>query len=334
MIRKVVIATINYDHAQVGMRRAFKYLFSDDNVREIDYLQLERDGKSLKEINEIFKLNVLAFNPDWVWMQLQETNIISADTLLELKSKLPKTIFTHWTGDYRPEISSYIASICRATDHTFISSVGQIPLFLEAGAKAASYLQIGLDREEDVLGIPDWTPPFEVPDVVFIGNYYGSYFPIGTEQRISTIRAIQQANINIGVVGNGWPEDINVIGNCDYKKQHHIYKRAKVAVNVNHINDVDRYYSDRQLIAMASGTPLVCWRVPGLEKEFIFNLNLPSHCITFASPEEAVQAVKYLFTYPEFASAVGQTGRTEVIRNHDWINRINAAAEIIEELRA
>lgn len=328
-MKNILLILLNYDHFQTGQLRAFQHIFGDSYVKVFDYLQLERDGRTKEEINNLLIEAAQSYKSDWIFCQFQETNIVTAETLISIKQKLPKCIITHWTGDYRETVSPYLSSICKATDVTFISNSKQIDNFIAAGAKAAYYLQIGLDWKEDVLGIVPWTPTFKVPDVVFIGNHYGpDNFKLGTQQRVDVIRTLQKAKINVGVVGSSWPEDINTLGTCTVKQQHHIYKKAKVALNINHINNAANYYSDRQLIAMASGTPVACWHIPNIESEF----EIGADCVTFTSPIEAVRVVEFLLENPKKAKEIGRNGKYRVLREHDWTNRVIDAMNILEEL--
>jgi hypothetical protein len=318
MIRRVFMATINYDHPQTGMEQAFRQIFGRANVETFDYLELQRKGHRPAEIAAMFVGATLAFKPDWVWLQLQDTNIIKGVDIMDVRNALPNCVVTHWTGDCRPKVSDYLSSICKATHMSLISSVGQGPLFSDAGAEVVRYVQIGLDWDEDVLGLPEWTPPFRVPDVVFIGNYYAQAFPEGTKERQEAIDALLKDGIDVGIVGTGWPAGYPMIGTCTVKQQHHVWKRAKVAISCNHFNNVDRYYSDRQLIAMASGTPVVCRQVPGLQEEFIDF----EDCIFYDRPDNLLWSVKSLLQDPEMRQRIGRNGRQLVMRKHSWFSRV------------
>jgi hypothetical protein len=314
---RVFLSTINFDHVQRGQIDAFAKVFGSTNTQHFDYLQEQRDGRSVPDINDRFVKAAVDFWPDFCWLHLQETNIIQAEAIARIKKALPSCVITSWMGDCRTSVSPYLASICRVVDLMLISSVGQIPMFTMAGAKEVRYLQIGLDWEEDVMGNPPWTPPFRVPEVVFCGAYYGSLYP-GTVDRVAAIRALQNAGIDIGIVGNGWPSGFPVVGTCAVKQQHHIWKRCKVAINTNHFNDIDHYYSDRQIISMASGAPLVCKYIPGLESEF----ENGKHCLWYQDEAELVRQVRSLLRDPALARRIGAAGRDEVIRNHTWEARI------------
>ncbi len=320
------MATINADHPQRGMEHAFRSGFGDENIGIYDYLAKVRSGMPHPAVSAEFAQAAIGFRPDWVWLQLQEGNVIQADAIESIKRALPKCVVSHWTGDLRSSVSDYLASICRATHLTLISSVGQIPAFRAAGAREVRYCQIGLDWEEDVLGIPDWTPPFRIPDVVFCGNYYG-HFP-GAPEREGAVRALQGAGIDVGVFGVGWSPDIRVVGTCHVKQQHHVWKRAKICLNVNNFNSVERYYSDRQLIAMASGIPLVCKYVPGLEHEFTQG----EHCLWYNTPDELVAHVRRLLGDPALRAKIGAAGRDKVTQGHTWADRIEEVLPTILEI--
>ncbi len=328
MIRKVLTATINYDHPQCGMLRAFRGLFPE--VTDFDYFYRHvRAGESTKSINEAFVAACVKAQPDWIWLQLQDTNVIGAAAILEVREALPKCVVSHWTGDCRPSVSPYLASICQSTHLTLVSSVGQLQMFRNAGAPQAEYLQIGVDWEEDLLGIPDWAPGFPVPDVVFCGNHYGDKFP-GTVDRLVAIEALKAAGVNVGVVGNGWPAGIKVVGSCHVKQQVHVYRRAKVVLAINHFNGIERYYSDRQLISMGSGTPVVCFAVPGLEAEFKDGVE----CLFYRTTNELVMDTIGLLSSDKMRRDVGRAGRAAIWRSHTWPSRILSVVPLVEEVQA
>ena len=326
-IKKIFMATINADHPQKGMLHAFQGVFGKDNVYHYDYMQRMRDTNwGVEFVNREFLLQAKAFNPDWAWLQLQNTHIIAQTTLNRLREELPKCVVSHWMGDIRTEIGDYLSSVCRSTHLTLTSSVGYLPLYERAGAKEAKYLQIGLDWEEDIDGIPDWTPPFQVSEVIFIGNYYGTTFP-GVDERRGAVKALMQAGVNVGVVGSGWG-GVPLIGSCLVKQQVHVWKRAKVAISVNHFPDVEGYYSDRHLTALVSGTPLVCRYIPGLEREFQNGV----HLRWYKTEAELVEIVKELLADEPQRKRLGAAGRAEVIRRHSWFSRILEVLPDIERI--
>lgn len=325
-IRRILCVPLNYSHKQRGMLGAFREVFGADNVREFDFMEASRNGR---DANKLLLEAALKFNPDWIWLQLQDSGIITSSTIEKLRRKLKSCLITHWTGDVRAntgildlDVSKNLLKICQATHATLISSVGQIGIYRQTGAPRIEYVQVGLDWDEDVLGLPPWEPPFRVPDVVFCANHYGHVpsFERGTRERLEAITSLAKAGLDVGIVGNGWPTGCPVVGTCHVKQQHHVYKRAKVALSISHFCDIDRYYSDRQLIAMASGTPTVCYYVPGLEHEFADQLD----CL-FYSPVDGrsvVDRVKWALDHTDQAAKIGAAGQSKVVKDHTWTARI------------
>jgi hypothetical protein len=327
MIKRILLSTINGDHPQRGITHAFSGIFGSANVADYDYLAESRRGVSIPNINMGFLKKAIEHRPDWIFLQVQDSRVILPETIISLRSSLPKTVISHWLGDLRPDVSPYLSSFCKVTDLTLISSVGQIPLYEKAGGKRVKYCQIGVDWEEDVIGLPDWTPHFRVPDVVLCGYYYPGLFP-GTVDREAGIRALMDAKIDVGIVGRGWPAGYPMIGECTVKQQYHVWKRAKVGLNINHFNDIELYYSDRQIISMVSGTPVVCYHVPNLEREFTDG----THCLFYRKPDELVANVKRLLADKNLRKKIGDAGRAEVMKNHTWFSRILSVLPDVEKI--
>ena len=335
MINKILMATINYDHPQRGMEGAMSFIFGAKNVFHYDYLTEQKLGAKKGLINSMMLEVAKRLQPDWVWLHLQDSEVIEAPTLLELRRLFPKAVLTHWTGDVRNSVSPYLSSICKAAHLTLISSVGQIPMFKEAGASDVQYCQVAVDWDEDVRGMVGAPPRWAVPDVIFMGSYYpagvaGSLFP-GTVDRIKMVNLLMKTlGRKFGVVGRGWPPGTPVLGHCNVKEQYHIWKRAKVGINVNHYNDIEGYYSDRQLIAMVSGTPLVCKYIPGLEREF----ENGKHCLWYKELDELPVLVQKLLDDPDLRARIGTAGRLEVMRNHTWLARLIDLIPVVEGIQA
>ncbi len=328
MIRRVFMATINADHPQLGMIHAFDTLFGRETVRHYDYLQRIREGCRKEFVNEQFADDVIRFRPDWLWLQLQNTDVITAETIARLEKELPRCVITHWCGDVRREVGEYFASICRATHLTLVANTGFIPKYMDAGARKTLYVPHGLDWNEDVLMIPDWKVPFEVPDVVYSGNHYGADM-VGSEVREACVRAVHEAGIKIGVVGGGWEKTgLTVLGKCTVKQQVQVYKRAKVVLSVNHFPDLAGYHGDRTITAMASGTAVVQRWFPDLEEEFQDGVDFA----VFHDKTELVEKVRSLLENDERRDALGASGRARAIQRHSWISRVQDLLPKIEAI--
>jgi len=323
MIRKVLLATLNYDHPQTGMFRAFAGVFGPGNVAEYDYYQAHRHGKPIQVVTSEFVAAAKAFQPDWIWMQVQGSGIISSNGIEEVGRALPRCVISHWMGDLRVHVDSYLTSICRAAHLTLISNRGQHELFKAAGAREVRYCQIGLDWDEDVMGLP-WTPTFSVPDVVLCGNHYGDSFP-GTKAREEAVQTLMDAHVNVGIVGGQWPRGYPVVGACTVKQQLGVYRKAKVCLSVSHYNDIPGFYSDRLLIAMASGTPVVAHYCPGLHYDVPWD-SVYTYSDVARLPDLVAKAME--------DREIGARSRAAAIRNHSWFSRITDLLPVIEKIRA
>ncbi len=329
MIRRVFMATINADHPQLGMIHAFDALFGRESVRNYDFLQRVRERCTPDFINGQFLDDVIRFKPDWLWLQLQNTGIISAEILTKLEKELPKCVITHWCGDVRSEVGDYFASICRASHLTLVANQGFIPKYTEAGARKIRYVAHGLDWNEDVLAIPDWTPSFKVPDVVYCGNHYGQSL-VGSDIREASVRTLHEAGIAIGVVGSGWDgKGLPVLGQCKVKQQVHVYRRAKVVLSVNHFPDLKGYHGDRTITAMASGTPVVQRWFPDIDLEFDDERDL----MVFMDEKELVEKTKLLLDNESMRTELGKRGRASAIKSHTWFSRILDVLPVVEEIQ-
>jgi glycosyltransferase involved in cell wall biosynthesis len=331
---RVLVLPLNYTHRQRGQVEAFIKVFGSDNVHELDWLVTHRQGYSVGD--HIYD-EVKRFKPDWIWIQAQGAEEFPTGSLIRIREEFPHCFLTHWMGDCRPIVPSRLAELCRVTHATLISSVGQIPLYQATGARRVEYVQIGLDPE-DLGDGPEWDPPFRVPDIVFCGGYYGHVdaFAVGTQERLSAIRRLQADGFDVGVVGSGWPKDTPVIGTCTTKQSRYVYKRAKVVLSINHFNNIDRYYSDRLLIGMASGTPVLARRVPGLEEEFTHR----THCFMWETHNELIAgATTLLEDWAIMHTVFGrgspcQAAVRHVQKHHTWEARIRQLAPKIEAWRA
>jgi len=320
---RVLVLPLNADHRQEGMLCGFRRVFGEGNVIELDYCNVRDPDERMLAVLRDYSIG-------WVFMHLNQTEKIGGRLIEQGRAISPRTVFTQWMGDWRASVSPKAREIGVAADVTFISSVGQIPLYKAAGARRVEYLQIGLDYAEDVLGQPPWTPPFRVPQVVMCGNYYAHQFPGGGD-RMAALRALRAAGIDAGAVGSGWPTgvmDPPVVGSCGVKQQHHVYKRALVALSCNNINDCRLYYSDRQLVTLASGTPTVCRYVPGLEVEFEDG----RHCFFYRNDTELCDRVLRLIHDSELRARIGAAGRAEVVARHTWEARVRQAFGVVQSV--
>lgn len=280
-------------HGQLmGMREVF------DEVVELDYLNVPNPNE------ELIQIATQGF--DVAWMQLQDTRVITPQTLAAIKPHIK--LMTQWNGDIREIIPEYQRKIAPLFDITYLG-YDHVKMYKEI-CQQVETMMIAVDPLE-VLGLQGSLPVKKEYDVVFIGNHYDNQFPASSE-RLELIKLLK-SKFNVLVLGNGWPEGISD-GNCPVKDQAKWYRKGKVCLSINHFNDV-KYYSERLLWCLGSGTPTVVKRTPDLE--FIEN----EHYLGFDDANECVRQIELALQYPSRFEIMGQVAQEEVLLEHNWTRR-------------
>lgn len=313
-VRKILAGAIN---PEGGMVQGFRAVFGAENVWSFDHAGLSKAGVPRAEISSSFVEAARQHQPDWVWLQIHDRDTLLPEAIQEVKNLLPSCVVTHFMGDYRPVIGELLASIAQVCHLALVSNEDQPKDFVEAGAPEAMYCPIAADWSEDILGIPDWDPPFRVPDVVFCGSNYGDVFP-GTKDRETAARYLMDSGLDFGIVGKGWPSNFPMVGHCSRNQQVQIYRRAKVVLSINNYNTVRRYYSNRQFVALASGRPVVVKTVPGIQDDFKDG----EDCVFYTKPKHLPKIVESILEDPTWAYQLGCGGRSVVLERHTWFSRI------------
>jgi spore maturation protein CgeB len=105
-----------------------------------------------------------------------------------------------------------------------------------------------------------------------------------------------------------------------------IYNKALISINIPHINCA-RYYSDRQLRAMAAGTLVLTQNYQDLEKEFKIKQDLD----TWHTFSELIDKCNYYINNREEALRIGENASKVVLEKCTWDYRLNEFEEIIKK---
>jgi len=311
--KKVLYLPINNrEIVQTGMYDAF--IDNGFNLCSFDFFTCVRTiGNGIA--TQIFMSVVQDFMPEWIHMQLQDTNTFTPNDIMEIKKLCPRIIITNWTGDIRNEAIPYFVNISKVVDLSLISSVGQLKMYREAGCKNVEYWQIGYDpkrffplKEKELSGEYNH-------DVVLCCNEY-DYFP-GKDSRKNIVLLLKQRFGNKFSLYGAWKSVDFCKGSLDFWEQNQAYNSAKVVISVNNFNDVEMYFSDRQLISMASGTPTVSHYIPGMERYFTNNENI----LWFKTPQECLELVQFCLNNPDKAEQIGKAGAEIIKKEHSYACR-------------
>jgi hypothetical protein len=273
---------------------------------------------------QIFLKTCDDIKPDWVFLML-DVPWISTEILLKAKVASPNSIFTNWTGDVREEPKQGVIEIGKVVDITLIVNTAQIEQYKKLGLKRVEFLQAGVkpcffplpENKREVLRNK------LQHDIVFCANN-AKHFPGHVLRNEVSVKLNRLFGKRFAIYGRGW-------GNCrsssrgmlPYDEQQEVYNGSKIALSINNFNDVDMYFSARQLCAMASGTITISTYIPGLEKYFDNNKDL----VWFKTADECVDLVKYYLEHEDEARQIGINGSKKVLENNTRIVKIRKMKE-------
>lgn len=173
-------------------------------------------------------------------------------------------------------------------------------------------------------------------DVAFIGNRMTARNPVGHFFRTARRRAefvkvfTRRYGKRFALFGRGWEENPCWQGAVPYEAQLAAYGQAAVIAGGTPNGEHEYYTSDRLLIALASGVPVVDWAVPGVELLWRDGGGLRlAHSIA----EMARLCDRLLELTPGERSKIGMAARQHVLAEHTQYHRCRQMVEIVTRLR-
>lgn len=279
------------------------------------YFSFLKDQNS-QRVNLEFLETIKAFQPDIVHMQLQMTNVIQPETLEKARSLLiKKCVFTNWSGDIRSEPSKELLKIAPAVDHTFISSTGQLEMYLASGARNVGYWQIGYNPN---LFFPESRRPLHY-EMSFAANAYApGTFPDARLRSDVASDLKEKLGKKFALYGSGYPARLGKIFPLPFEKINSVYNSSRTVLSINNFNDVSHYFSDRLLICLASGRPVISYRFPQSETYFTHGIDY----LVANSKEEIWDHLIFCQKNTEIAEKIGLQGAQKVKLQHTYQSRI------------
>ena len=321
---KVMFLPLNYGNIlQKGASEAF--VSAGANLQVFDYFAVYNKKRfDSRMVQQELLREVENFQPDLLHLQIQHTNIIDWKTISVIKKRWPKIRISNWTGDVRTYVPKSYKAIAQFSDFNFISSTGQIKMFENEIGRPVLYWQIGFDPK---LYKPDVKTPSEFEfDTMFIANNTNKESYPGRIERELTCKLLQQSFGNrFAMYGSGWGPGIKSRGSVDQKKLANDYHKSLSSISVNHFNEINHYFSDRLLLCMACGRPVISLVFPKWEAYFTNNCDL----IMVNSVKEIPEKVKFLKKNRDFAEYVGRMGAKKVYAEHTYLSRINELLHIV-----
>lgn len=291
---------------QVGQQRGFNEVF--ETYEGYDYLAVAGLYGN-EEANRRLLETVSSHQPDIIWAQLQETNVLTPDTWATIRAEYPNTWLTTWSGDARTYVPPYLYSILPHFD-IFYNATDQEKLY-EGVCRRYEFMPIAVDPYE----VTTFKEVSGVPDIIFIGNHYGvDAFPNSRNRYDTMVELTREFGDRFGVYGTGWPEGvgINLLGGVPIKDQGSYYKAAKVVISMDHFNDM-KYWSERRLWALASSTP-VAMEIDPTYPEYFEDLD-----IIHFNESTATWAVKTIME--QYEDRKSKKNQDYILTKHTWTQR-------------
>lgn len=271
------------------------------------------------------------FQPDWIHMQLQFFHqMVAPDTIKRLREICPNAYITNWTADIRSVAVPYFVEIGKLIHRPLITSEGQLNMYRDAGCKNVDYWQIGFDpnsfyRKTNIER--EALHSFYGHNIAFCANRNTrAGFPGNQMREDIAIGLSRTFGKNFGLYGHKWdiPEVTSSLRRrINFYEQNNIYNGSNIVVSSNHYNNVRKYFSDRQLVSMATGTLTISNYIPGLEEYFSNH----EHLVWFNTPSECVDLCKYYLNHPDEAEKIGTAGANKVKQEHTYFKRVEELAK-------
>ena len=282
-----------------------------------DYWTDWERNKNHGAIKVRFLEEVRKHQPQLIHMQLQFTGLLDSNTIKQARALCPGVIITNWSGDCRANVPAEFSSIAGALDHSLISSTGQLEMYRKAGCANVKYWQIGYDPK---VSFPLHKTEFKY-DISFTGNAY-RHFP-DSRLRADAVAAVKGTFGPRGAIyGSGYPGSF---GGSSHKDNNGIYNDSLCVLSISNFNNVAHYFSDRLLLCLGSGRPVISWYFPGYEDYFVDGKDL----FIARSNQDIIDIVNRCKADPGLAMQVGQNGYKRVSQEHTYTSRVIELLNIV-----
>lgn len=292
-----------------SITKAFKYVLSGDNYRELYCFQPNINEHCIEVFNE--------FKPDVVFAQIQNPNVIENQIFDYMKSNGAFVI--NWTGDKRNFIPQWMLDAAPFVSLTAFSNQHDVNEMRKLGY-LSEYLEIGYDEEI-------YTPIGEKKgnhDVVFMGNNYGeNFFPMSTFRK-SMCEYLKYSFDNFAIYGANW---LNASGNFNHSQHEEacIYRGSKIAVNCSHF-DVERYNSDRLLRILGTGTFCLSYKHKGMEQDY----ENYKHLVYFESLSDLKNKIDYYLAHPIERQQIAYEGQQLVLNRNTFKHQVENIIKLVK----
>jgi hypothetical protein len=304
-MRLLHVALIVPNSDQMALRNALRSISTEYK----EYSWVEERAKGEDTSREILQA-ALEFQPDVVWMQLQDGTVLRPEDAAALPG-----ITVAWSGDVRQPLPSWYWQLGRVIDLSLFSNEYDVDVMHEQGCQAA-YMDIGFCGDT---WSPNGATDPKYPEILFLGSNFGDgMFPLSKLRREMVERLAEKFGERFACYGHGWNHS-RCFPLIEIADEVVALRSAKIAINLSHY-DLERYSSDRLLRALGCGPLVLSHNYQGIEKDWKDG----EHLIGWNSIEDLIEKIELYLEHQEIAAAIGELGAAEAHAKHTWDFRIQS----------
>lgn len=194
---------------------------------------------------------------------------------------------------------------------------------LRAMGIASEYFRIGFDtRVLELLG--DVQQDIDVSFVGGISRHHGKALPM--LEYLARNTSIEFFGYGAGSLSKSSPIVARHHGEVWGLDMYRALARSRVTLN-RHINVAENYANNMRLYeATGVGSLLITDRKDNLDELF----EVGKEVVTYSSPKEAVELIRYYQAHPEEAKTIARAGQQRTLRDHTYHGRMKELVPVLE----
>jgi hypothetical protein len=265
------------------------------------------------------------YKPEWIHFQTNfEKRIFDPNTLLKIANEFNESYISNWTPDIRGDVNDFYVNFGKEINKPMLCSEGQLQLYRDAGCSRIDYWQSGYDQKYFYRKSEEERKELREKynhDVVFCAHNIALHNLPGKKWRSDVAEFIyNEYKDNFYLYGFGWDFlNKNFNKRLNFYEQNDVYNGSKIVLSINCVNDVKKYFSDRQLISMASGSLALSKYIPGIEEYFENH----KHLVWFNTKEECLDLINYYLKHDDEREQIGINGARELLKQHTYFERVS-----------
>jgi spore maturation protein CgeB len=284
------------------------FLEALSNVFECTHVDWVLYGRNSTELQRLIIHNVEELRPDYVFLHIQDGDVVTIDTIKNISQKA-KVI--NWTGDVRHPIPEHYLLIGREIFLTLFSNLSDVETARAKGINA-DFLQVGFD---DTKFTPAGPVNKNYQPILFLGSDYTNSinFPL-SKLRLEMVNVLKKEfGQYFGIYGTGWKEANGII--TSYEEEAIAYRSCKIAINLSHFS-YKKYSSDRLFRILGSGTFCLTHHYPLIEEDFADG----RHLVVWRDFYQLIDQIYFYLNHEEDRNEIALRGCAKAHYKFTWHN--------------